>query len=50
MLEVVAVAKAHHVNLPEEAVDKAMEMIAGFDYHSKTSMQTGQRKRQTNGN
>ncbi|HNY49079.1 MAG TPA: 2-dehydropantoate 2-reductase [Smithella sp.] len=39
MMEVVAVANAHHVHLPEEAVDKAMKMIAGFDYHSKTSMQ-----------
>jgi 2-dehydropantoate 2-reductase len=39
MLEVVAVAKARHINLPEEAVDKAMEMVAGFGYHSKTSMQ-----------
>lgn len=39
MLEVVAVAKAHHVNLPEETVDKAMEMFAGFGYNSKTSMQ-----------
>ena len=39
MLEVVAVAKAHHVNLTEETVDKAMEMVAGFGYNSKTSMQ-----------
>jgi 2-dehydropantoate 2-reductase len=39
MLEVVAVAKAHHVNLTEEAVDQAMEMVAGFGYNSKTSMQ-----------
>jgi 2-dehydropantoate 2-reductase len=39
MLEIVAVAKAHHVKLTEEAVDKAMEMVAGFGYNSKTSMQ-----------
>jgi 2-dehydropantoate 2-reductase len=39
MLEVMAVAKARHVNLPEDAVDKAMEMVAGFGYDSKTSMQ-----------
>jgi 2-dehydropantoate 2-reductase len=39
MLEVVAVARAHHVNLPQDAVDKAMEMVAGFGYNSKTSMQ-----------
>jgi len=39
MLEVVAVAKAHHVKLTEEAVEKAMEMVAGFGYNSKTSMQ-----------
>lgn len=44
MLEVVAVAKAHHVDLPEDAVDKAMEMVAGFDYHSKTSMQIDREK------
>ena len=48
MLEVVAVAKAHHVNLTEEAVDKAMEMVAGFGYNSKTSMQLDREKgRQT---
>jgi 2-dehydropantoate 2-reductase len=39
MLEVVAVAKARNVILSEDAVDKAMEMVAGFDYNSKTSMQ-----------
>jgi len=39
MLEVVAVARAHHIHLPPDAVDRAMDMIAGFDYHSKTSMQ-----------
>ena len=48
MLEVVAVAKARHVNLPDDAVDKAMEMVAGFDYNSKTSMQLDMEKgRQT---
>lgn len=39
MLEVVAVAKSRYVNLPEDAVDKAMEMFAGFGHNSKTSMQ-----------
>lgn len=39
MLEVVAVAKAHNVNLTEDTVDKAMDMVAGFGYNSKTSMQ-----------
>lgn len=39
MLEVVAVARAHKVNLSMEAVDSSMQMIAGFDYRSKTSMQ-----------
>ncbi|MDI6743099.1 MAG: 2-dehydropantoate 2-reductase [Smithella sp.] len=39
MLEVVAVAKTQNVILSEEAVDKAMEMIGSFGYHSKTSMQ-----------
>jgi 2-dehydropantoate 2-reductase len=48
MLEIVAVAKARHVNLPEEAVDKAMEMVSGFGYNSKTSMQLDREKgRQT---
>jgi len=39
MLEVVAVARAHKVTLSMEAVDDAMQMVAGFDYNSKTSMQ-----------
>ena len=48
MLEVVAVAKARHVELPEEAVDKSMEMVGGFGYNSKTSMQLDREKgRQT---
>jgi len=48
MLEVVAVAKARHIFLPENAVDKAMEMVAGFDHNSKTSMQLDREKgRQT---
>jgi 2-dehydropantoate 2-reductase len=44
MLEVVAVARAQNVLLAEDAVDKAMEMVAGFDYHSKTSMQIDREK------
>jgi 2-dehydropantoate 2-reductase len=48
MLEVSAVAKAHHVYLPENTVDKAMEMLAAFGYDSKTSMQLDREKgRQT---
>jgi 2-dehydropantoate 2-reductase len=39
MLEVAAVAKARHVFLPENAVDKLMEMVASFGHNSKTSMQ-----------
>ncbi|MFA5322094.1 MAG: 2-dehydropantoate 2-reductase, partial [Smithella sp.] len=44
MLEVVAVAKAHQVNLTKDAVGKAMNMIASFDYDSKTSMQLDREK------
>ena len=44
MLEVAAVAKAHHVYLPENTVDKAMEMLAAFGYDSKTSMQLDREK------
>lgn len=44
MLEVVAVAKARHVFLPENAVDKLMEMVAGFGHDSKTSMQLDREK------
>jgi len=39
MLEVVAVANARHIILPENAVDKSMKMVAGFGHNSKTSMQ-----------
>jgi 2-dehydropantoate 2-reductase len=39
MLEVATVAKARHIILPEDAVDEAMEMVAGFGHNSKTSMQ-----------
>jgi 2-dehydropantoate 2-reductase len=39
MLEVAAVAKARHIFLPENIVDKSMEMVAGFGHNSKTSMQ-----------
>ena len=48
MLEVVAVAQARHVFLPENVVDKLMEMVAGFGHDSKTSMQLDREKgRQT---
>jgi 2-dehydropantoate 2-reductase len=39
MQEVVAVARAKKITLPPNAVDKTMEMVAGFGYDSKTSMQ-----------
>lgn len=44
MMEVVAVARAHHVILPESEVDRAMEMVSGFGYDSKTSMQLDREK------
>jgi 2-dehydropantoate 2-reductase len=44
MLEVVEVAKARHISLPENAVDNAMEMVAGFGHNSKTSMQIDREK------
>ncbi len=44
MLEVFSVAKARNVDLPPEAVDKALNMIGSFDYHSKTSMQIDKEK------
>ena len=44
MLEVVAVAKARHIFLQENAVDKAIEMVAGFGHNSKTSMQLDREK------
>ena len=44
MLEVAAVAKARHVFLPENVVDKLMEMVAGFGHNSKTSMQLDREK------
>jgi 2-dehydropantoate 2-reductase len=48
MLEVAAVAKARHIFLPENTVDRAMEMVAGFGHNSKTSMQLDREKgRQT---
>jgi len=48
MLEVLAVARAHKVNLLPESVDKALNLIPGFGYSSKTSMQLDKEKgRQT---
>jgi 2-dehydropantoate 2-reductase len=44
MQEVAAVAKARHVDLPENAVDKTMEMVARFGHNSKTSMQLDREK------
>lgn len=39
MLEIVAVAEARQIRLPENAVNKTIEMIGEFSYDSKTSMQ-----------
>jgi 2-dehydropantoate 2-reductase len=48
MLEVAAIAKARHIFLPENAVDKSIEMLASFGHNSKTSMQLDREKgRQT---
>ncbi|KAF0156500.1 MAG: 2-dehydropantoate 2-reductase [Syntrophaceae bacterium] len=44
MQEVAAVAKARHIDLPENAVDKTMEMVARFGHNSKTSMQLDREK------
>jgi 2-dehydropantoate 2-reductase len=45
MLEVVAVARARQIYLPENAVDKTIEMTSSFGYNSKTSMQIDREKR-----
>ena len=39
MLEVTAVGRARQVHLPENAVDKTIELIGGFTYDAKSSMQ-----------
>jgi len=44
MMEVVAVARTKNVILPESEVDRAMEMVSGFGYDSKTSMQLDREK------
>lgn len=44
MKEVEAVARARHINLPENAVDKTMDMVARFGHNSKTSMQLDREK------
>ena len=44
MEEVVAVARARNISLPEDAVDKAMQLAANFSYDSKTSMQLDREK------
>ena len=44
MQEVAAVARARHIDLPENSVDKTMEMVARFGYNSKTSMQLDREK------
>lgn len=48
MQEVVAVSKACNISLPEDAVEKTMEMAGSFAYDTKTSMQLDREKgRQT---
>lgn len=44
MQEVAAVAKARHIDLPENAVDKTMAIVARFGHNSKTSMQLDREK------
>ena len=44
MMEVAAVAKARRIRLPQNAVDKTMEMIGGFSHDAKTSMQLDREK------
>jgi len=44
MQEVASVARARHIDLPENAVDKTMEMLGRFGYQSKTSMQLDREK------
>lgn len=39
MMEVAAVANARQVHLPDNAVDKTIEVIGGFSHDAKTSMQ-----------
>ncbi len=44
MQEVYDVAKARHIFLPENTVDKTMEMVARFGHDAKTSMQLDHEK------
>jgi 2-dehydropantoate 2-reductase len=44
MQEVYDVAKARHILLPENAVEKTMEIVARFGHNSKTSMQLDREK------
>ena len=44
MQEVYDVAKARHIFLPENTVDKTMEMVARFGHDAKTSMQLDREK------
>ena len=50
MQEVAAVAKARHIDLPENAVDKTMEMVAAFWPQFKNIHATGPGKRQSDRN
>lgn len=44
MQEVADIARSRQIDLPPNAVDKTMEMVARFDYGSKTSMQLDREK------
>ena len=44
MQEVATVARARNISLPENAVDKTMELVGSFAYDTKTSMQMDREK------
>jgi len=44
MSEVAAVAKALHIRLPADAIEKTMDMIGRFSFDAKTSMQLDREK------
>jgi 2-dehydropantoate 2-reductase len=44
MQEVAMIARARNISLPENAVDKTMELVGSFAYDTKTSMQMDREK------
>jgi 2-dehydropantoate 2-reductase len=44
MSEVAAVARALHIRLPADAIEKTMDMIGRFTFDAKTSMQLDREK------